>query len=125
MTAFLFVMNKNKRISLKKFSYKLNEMKQRVERFETFANAKMALFEEVKPQIEKILKTYKITDVTYDNCYVNESDFDGSLSFKMHIEGDLSHLSQRQKDNMESKLRKIVDMPLVPISNKTINIYYK
>ena len=101
------------------------EMEERVELFKSFSNTKMNHFLTTLPVLQKVLKSYKITEIDFSNSFVDEVGLvEKKLSLRIYIIADLSNLSELQKRNLEKKLRCIVPMPICPINSRQINIVY-
>lgn len=88
-----------------------------------FSNEKLSIFNSARVKFEKVLKTYKITAASYDNTMVDGA-FEGGLILRIWVLADTSHLTDRQRKNLETKLRGIVPMPACPISLSSISLVY-
>lgn len=104
----------------------LQEMRSKIAEYEMFAEKKKLLFNENLKFITATLKSYNVKDINCSNQYIDESIIgEKKLLFRVKIEANLVHLTDKQRDNLEKKLRaNKVPMPICPISRTGISLVY-
>lgn len=93
----------------------------------SFANEKNKIFlSDFNSKISPLLLKYKIkVQDPYNNTFVDKSFLSDDMIYRVFLKSDFSMLSDKQKKNIESKLRELgVPMPIAPISNISITLAY-
>ena len=105
----------------------IEKMQNELDATVNFSNEQHAIFmEDFNSKIASILKSYKLEVANpSENTFVDKLPMGGELIYRVYLKTDLSKLSDRQKKNLEKKLREAkVPMPICPISNSSIYLVY-
>lgn len=106
----------------------IKKMQNELDATVNFANEQHDIFmKDFNSKISGILKSYKSKVVNpSENTFVDKLPIGGDLVYRVYLKTDLSKLSDRQKKNLEQKLREAkVPMPICPISNSSISLVYE
>jgi len=105
----------------------IEKMQNELDATVNFANEQHAIFmEDFNSKIAGILKSYKLEVINpSENTFVDKLLADGDFVYRVHLKTDLSKLSDKQKKNLEQKLREAkVPMPVCAISYNSISLVY-
>lgn len=105
----------------------IEKMQNELDATVNFANEQHAIFmEDFNSKIAGILKSYKLEVINpSENTYVDKMLAGGDFLYRVCLQTDLSKLSDKQKKNLEKKLREAkVPMPACAISYNSISLVY-
>ena len=103
----------------------IEKMEKELALFKATSSQLLKKFEEHQALILQIVKPYGIKKLDTTNTYLEKSAYDGNFRLRVYLEVDFQLLSERQKRNVEKKLREAdIPMPICPITSNKISLVY-
>lgn len=111
---------------MKRLQEQIAKKQEELDNLISFSNEKILIFESQLETIKAILKPYKVGEISTDNSFVDFSPIDKDrMFFRVYLGVSLHLLTDKQKKNIESKLRKAkIPMPIGPINLTSISLVY-